>query len=118
MFGGTTFGHAREKVMRNVLDFETVEVELPTVAKTTKSQGQLMDFRVSMCVCVCVCVCRERERERERGREGEEKREGGGRERRERETETERESRDYTLYKATCTCTYLSKDTYIILVHV
>ena len=47
---GASFGDAGEKVMRNVLDLETVEVELPTVAKTTKGQGKLVNFRVSECV--------------------------------------------------------------------
>ena len=50
MFGGATFGDTREKVMRNILDLETIEVELPTVAKTTKGQGKLVNFRVSECV--------------------------------------------------------------------
>ena len=39
VLGGATFGNAREKVVRNVLDLETVQVQLPTVTKTTKGQG-------------------------------------------------------------------------------
>ena len=38
MLGGATFRHPREKVVRNVGDLKAVEVELPAVAKATKSQ--------------------------------------------------------------------------------
>jgi hypothetical protein len=52
VLGGAAFRDTGEKVMRNVLDLEAIQVELPTVAKTTKGQGQLVNFRVSECVHV------------------------------------------------------------------
>ena len=40
--------NAREKMVRNVLDQETIEFELTTVAKMTEGQGKLMKFTISV----------------------------------------------------------------------
>ena len=53
MLGGATFRDSGEKVVRNVGDLETIQVELPTVTQAT--EGPTMMRTLSMYVTSLTC---------------------------------------------------------------